>query len=483
MEHLNNKTSRTAILSLILSALLTGCSTLSVAEKPTIHAAYTLFAPSQSGDPLIYARTVIDGVNADCPTLSSEQESIPTTPRHNPDSNHFPVTVCEAIIPFNRTLTILGTNIKFAAVKRSPVNILVIGDSGCKKKDCPKGESAQPFGQLAIDAAKQPADLILHMGDYNYRGTQGSLKFKGKKHPIYDAGDNSPTDSQCELEGPYYSQNALGSSKADHWQKWRDDFFRPAEPLLMSAPWVFARGNHELCSRAGPGWFYFLGPGSNLNGAAMPQLSCPDQGDLAKPDRNVLSHLKFVEPYQLKLTGLQLLVLDSANACDGYDPQETTTLYTEQLDQLAAMSTNQTISWLVTHRPFWGIKNKGKQAVNVTLQKALANSKNTALPSAVKLVLSGHKHLFQSLTFPGQRPPQLLVGNSGVALTSHATEGSFKDHIDDQLAFIDTIVQFGYLTISYKSDGSWHGVLRDDKKKLATCISSNVPGSICQAEP
>ena len=117
------------------------------------------------------------------------------------------------------------------------------------------------------------------------------------------------------------------------------------------------------------------------------------------------------------MASLQLLVLDSANACDGYDPQDTTTLYTRQLDQLAAMSTNQTLSWLVTHRPFWGIKNKGKQAVNVTLQKALANSKNTALPSAVKLVLSGHKHLFQSVTFPSQRPPQLLVGNSGVALT------------------------------------------------------------------
>ena len=30
---------------------------------------------------------------------------------------------------------------------------------------------------------------------------------------------------------------------------------QPAAELLATAPWVVARGNHELCSRAGLGWF------------------------------------------------------------------------------------------------------------------------------------------------------------------------------------------------------------------------------------
>lgn len=60
-----------------------------------------------------------------------------------------------------------------------------------------------------------------------------------------------------------------GRSLPDSWEAWRADFFAPAAPLLSRAPWVPARGNHELCSRAGPGWFYFLDPHSDLLGGAL----------------------------------------------------------------------------------------------------------------------------------------------------------------------------------------------------------------------
>jgi len=40
---------------------------------------------------------------------------------------------------------------------------------------------------------------------------------------------------------------------------------------------VDLRGNHELCSRAGPGFLYFLDPGSKLLGSGASQHACPDQ--------------------------------------------------------------------------------------------------------------------------------------------------------------------------------------------------------------
>lgn len=45
--------------------------------------------------------------------------------------------------------------------------------------------------------------------------------------------------------------NSTGNPDADAWEAWWLDFFQPAGELLTAAPWVFARGNHELCSHAG----------------------------------------------------------------------------------------------------------------------------------------------------------------------------------------------------------------------------------------
>ena len=239
---------------------------------------------------------------------------------------------------------------------------------------------------LAADGVAADPDLILHMGDYNYRGTSGHIPFQDTTLSVYDAGDDAYTDPLCQLESPYYSQNASDSPVPDVWTNWRDDFFLPANDLLPKAPWIFARGNHELCSRAGPGWFYFLDPGSNLPGAAHPQGSCPPQGSLANPDTDVMSHLHFGAPYAVDLGTLRLLVLDSANACDGYAPEETTQIYTTQYEQLAAAVTAETTTWYMSHRPLWGVAvYSDTSVVNVMLQTALKNTPAGALPSAVSL--------------------------------------------------------------------------------------------------
>ena len=108
------------------------------------------------------------------------------------------------------------------------------------------------------------------------------------------------------------------------------------------------RGNHELCSRAGPGFLYFLDPGSLLlgSGEAQKENVCPDQDGK--------SPLFFGQPYQMTLGNLAFAVIDTANADDK------AVLHSREYDaQLASMVKNMdggppTI--VLTHRPFWGVK-------------------------------------------------------------------------------------------------------------------------------
>ncbi len=185
----------------------------------------------------------------------------------------------------------------------------MVGDTGCEDgswQPC-DATASWPFAALADAAAKDAPELVIHVGDYNYRGTPGEVTIDGVTKPVYDAGDNAAGPG-CRSPDGYVSQNVSGSTSFDNWTDWRRDFFAPARPLLLAAPWVLTRGNHELCSRAGPGWFYLLDPASALLGGGAAQRACPDQTG-TEP-------LLFTPPYGLDLGTLDLAMLDSANACD-----------------------------------------------------------------------------------------------------------------------------------------------------------------------
>ncbi len=469
------------------------------ASQQTTYAAYTLLTSSNTGETVPMARVILHGASTACPKLIYGSNSITMSPRQNPNSVQFDVTVCEAFISFDQALTVTDSDITLQAVTSSPSKILVYGDTGCKVKDCPTGP-ATPFYSLACAGAWKSPDLILHMGDFNYRGTSSTVTIKGSNESfsVYDAGDDADSDSQCQLTSDYYSQNAADSSMPDNWTNWWNDFFFPAQDLLPTAPWIFARGNHELCSRAGPGWFYFLGPGSNLKGAGMAQMSCPNQGSLSKPDKNVMSHLLFVDPYIVQLKTLGVLVLDSANACDAHAPKPTRgkssaekyplEIYQSQFNQIPKLITNSTQTWLMTHRPLWGIKKYEPKknppevkAINQTLQKASKNK----VPAKISLLLSGHMHTFETLSFTKETlPPQLITGNGGVKLSKskHLPPTIPKNvalpHHGPTVEGGQVIKHHGYMAIDLATS-SWTGTLWGMKKvKLAKCGSSLIP--VCQ---
>lgn len=469
---------------LLLSAIgFMGC--VSTGENK-VYAAYSMLSTDNAGKTILFARVIIDPNEQKCPTLLGSTSDIEMSFRSNPFG--FVVNVCEAIIPFSQKFSVSNSSLSIAAAKKSPSHILVYGDSGCKEGDC--SGVAEPFGTLSTIGANllTPVDLILHMGDFNYRGNGGQIEVDNKKFWAYDAGDGVPSDSSCELTSNYYSQNAVDSTRPDTWNSWKLDFFEPAKELLSSAPWVFAKGNHELCSRSGPGWFYFLGPGSNLAGSGIAQQSCPSQGSLLNPDKNVISHLKFVPPYTLNLDNLQLIVMDTSNACDNYAPSSTTSLYRDQFEQSFQTINSGVTTWLITHRPIWGANVYSGQEyfMNKTLQSSLAQTNSGALPSSIDLVYSGHMHKFQALTFSGgNSASQITLGNSGVSLDYSGPSGDIAPFtIDNREAFGVGLNEFGFMDINYNANGSWTSkLIRVNRSTSMNCDSSNPPAkSICTAE-
>jgi hypothetical protein len=344
---------------------------------------------------------------------------------------------------------------------------------------------ANPFDAIAVQAARTPTDLVIHVGDYNYRGTPGTIAVRGGgPRAVYDAGDTVPDDPQCQLDSPYVSQNAGYSEQPDAWEAWRDDFFAPAAPLLAAAPWAVVRGNHELCSRAGPGWFYFLDPGAAPALGGVGERECPPQGDDAPLPPPVLPYLVMTPPYVLDLGTLRLAMVDSANACDAHAPSITTALYTAQLDEVLADAPPDTTTWIATHRPLWVALDMTGTSLALTLQQAWAAARASQPTAPIELVVGGHVHAFQSATFAATalaRPPQLVVGNSGIALDEHAPNGAFAASLDGVDADVLGLEMFGFLHVaSLAADGTWSGALVDpDGDTILTCATGNLPGSLC----
>ena len=461
--------------------------------------AYTMLAPGAGDTPTIYARIVIDQLSADCPQLFGSDGSILQTESRlrnlgsgvvQVTDSSFPVSVCETVIAEGVSYNDGTGKVTLAAVNLAPTVVQVYGDSGCKEKNCGT-QPAQAFQAVVNAGASQATDLILHMGDFNYRGTSGHMAetSTGEKIWAYDAGDGLPNPTPaCGFDDIYYSQNALNSPKPDQWQNWKLDFFDATKPLLSKAPWVFARGNHELCSRAGVGWFYFFGPGSNVAGSAVSQMQCPDQGDFNNPPSSAVGRVQMIPPYMLKLGQFQTWVMDTANACDDYAGNPLTADYVSQYKKLATKTKSGLPTWVMSHRPVWGYQG---DTISAMLQTALGQTKEKAFTSDVTLLLAGHMHIYESLTFfdnNGQastRPPQLVIGNSGVSLNSPP---SFLpcDGANQTCTVVDglnvkgnALSEFGYLSMSLDQSGGWQGQLINEQQAvMANCDSKNPDNSL-----
>jgi hypothetical protein len=381
-------------------------------------------------DGRLIARVIVE---RECPALAADGFDVPMS-RRAPASDAFPVVTCEASIPFGtRSASILNQDL---SLPEGPIRrIAVIGDTGCRLNIWEKlyqacnDPEAWPFAQVAQAVADWDPDLIVHVGDYLYR------------------------ESAC----PEGIAGCQGNPYGDNWATWDADFFTPAASLLGAAPWVFMRGNHETCDRNPVGWFTFLDP-------RRYQAACQ----------------QFTEPYVTTLPGVSFAVIDSAEAADESDTPQEKAEYTRQFDLLAEMAPSG--SWLVTHRPVWGIlagKEGEFQVENAAFQAATGGS----LKADYELVLSGHIHVAESVAFDesSERPPQLVSGNAGTALDDIPTASPAAGELGDPaVTQAETLSAFGFMTFE-PTDTGWVATQRDKQGNLLLICELVLDQLTCEA--
>jgi Calcineurin-like phosphoesterase len=351
--------------------------------------------------------------DAQCPQITIDGNARAMQVRAAPD-REFAVTVCDAAIPMGtRSATVGDQTLKLPTP--DPARIVVIGDTGCRLN----GDRAQscsdpqqwPLVRTAASGARFEPDLVIHLGDYHYR-------------EVPCRADQAACD-----DGPF----------GDNWETWNAELFTPAADLLRAAPWIIVRGNHEDCTRAGAGYFRLVDP------------------------RPLSAHcVRYTTPYSIDYMNPQLIVMDNSAVNDHEIEPEQLAAYTLQLKQIDRLARGN--AWLLMHDPIYvfghlGIRD-GKEELfidQLTLQRASSNR----FSPAIQMFLGGHIHLFEALSFDGERPPSLVVGNSGAELDPPITTPLAGLEIGGlKVASGTSISRFGYAAME-SSGKAWVVSVRD----------------------
>ncbi len=448
--------------------LLFACASSYAQQQGPILAAWTqLTGAAPSGGPSVSSKGAVSvrviTTAASCPEAEVDGQRLELRVRQ-PQDNDFAVTTCEAdASPQARRIMVAGRNLY--GWPRRLRRIVVIGDTGCRLKgpliqDC-NDPRRWPFASVAAQAAAKRPDLVIHVGDYYYR------------------------ESPC----PKGAQGCAGSPHGDAWPSWQADFFAPVQPLLGAAPWIYVRGNHEQCGRGANGWFRFL------DAAPEPQR-CADSITAV--------------PFTVRVDGLTMNVMDSADTDDTTAPPALVALFRKQFEQLGK-AVEEGHGWILTHRPIWGLDPhnvaeltapayKGKATLPSPLPNALAGFAAIDLPSnrseqvaadafplsGTDMVISGHVHLFTTLAFGPARPVQLIVGNGGdnpnIAVAGPAER---KEEVDGKQADVYQLLRYGFFVLdrrgkawagtAYSVDGSVLGRCRFSGRAASCRLSAQLP--------
>ncbi len=372
----------------------------------------------------------------------------------------FTEQVCEAPFPSGATSVRVGpfALAAFAAPTLEPQRIVIIADTGCRMKGSENAfqkcnDPAQwPFAVIARSALEKRPDLIVHLGDLHYR------------------------ESPC----PDGNTGCAGSPWGYGGDVWRADFFAPVGRLLNAAPWLFVRGNHESCARAGLGWFRYFDAR-----ALTPAASCVDSGFDAQAD--------FTEPFAIRISAdTQFIVFDSA-ATSGraFQPSDAAfksfTAHLKKVEQLAQQAPHNIF---LNHHPVLGFApSKDPNAPhpgNEGLRSVMAAAHPERLyANGVDTVMSGHVHLFQAISFSSGHPNALVLGNSGtqmegilnpaVALKASPAAGA-------KVSSFATQDGYGFATLDKQTQGWKLTEWSVSGKALHVC---DLKGSVlaCEAQP
>ena len=366
-----------------------------------------------------------------CPSVTFDSTAVAMTVRSAPGQNFanvkaakFPVRGCEAALPADTSAATLdGKPLPLA--KANPQRIVMFGDTGCRLKtgdpwQACNDPNAWPFAKVAAAAAAAHPDLVIHVGDYEYR------------------------EDAC----PVGNAGCAGSPSGYSWDSWNADFFAPAAPLFAAAPWIMVRGNHEDCSRAAEGWFRFL-----------------DRLPMEAACRDLTGN------FVVRLGDFGVVVVDSAKVSDiaGADSEQVPIVRRQFADVLGKIPS---YAWLATHKPANAmLAYPPGSGVNIVSNRVLQAALGADMPASVRLYVAGHIHFFQAVDFGGARPGQLVVGIGGDNLESMPTASVTGADINGLKAVnATTYSRFGYTVWDRLDGNTWSGTLFDtNAKPIARC--------------
>jgi hypothetical protein len=392
-----------------------------------------------------------------CPTIQADGKSLSMhlradsgteplrTTRSDPKDSKpsaFPVLTCEATVPTGVAKAVVGGH-ALALPVVLPKRIVVIGDTGCRLKASDDAYQAcnapnqYPFAKVAAAAAAWKPDLVVHVGDYLYR--ENACKIG--KHP-----------------------GCAGSPWGYGWDAWNADFFTPGAALLAAAPWVAVRGNHESCNRAGQGWWRFLDPRALVAGRDCNDPAHDDVGD-------------YSSPYAVPLgEGVQIVVMDSSDAPgDPIPPNDPEAAQYRQLYvDMAKLAAQAPYSIVVDHHPLLGFSAQVDAATqqpylttgNLGLQSAFGAMNPWLFPPTVQMLLSGHVHVWQQVSFSSAHPTQFVTGFSGtqedvVPIPANVPENASVAPGAKVEAFSAWVDGFGFMTLERTGRETWDVEVHD----------------------
>ena len=365
-----------------------------------------------------------------CPSITIDGKTTPMQKRVGPADGTlaqekpaiFPESVCEwRLSNTAQSIEVEGQVLP----KRTliPQKIVLIGDTGCRMKapnefQACENESDWPLAKVAMSATAEKPDLVIHVGDYHYR------------------------ENACQTPGCEHSPYGYG------FDTWNADFFTPLSPLLKAAPWVFVRGNHESCARAGQGWFRYLDLGS-----FTPDRSCATKNS---------SESEFTDPYAIPLgDDQQLIVFDSSGAIEKKSPETERLIksYQTQLKQVAELAKHAPHNWLILHHPTLGYSyspQDGFFKANTSVTQSLAQKPyKNFFPDNIQPILQGHFHTFELTSFEKSTPLSLITGFGGSTLDSLFINAPPRHYeLSDDVKVAETLSSqnFGYSTLEKTGD-------------------------------
>jgi hypothetical protein len=437
-------------LSLLSAAALAGCAGLqSQRDARDLQSAYVIVGV----DGAATARAIT--ISASCPRIEidgraaamavrSPLSPIPLRPqsaeaKDRPVAPSSPVQSCETALPAGaRSVAVAGIPLPLPVAE--PKRIVVIGDTGCRLKgkefqDC-NDPDAYPFARIAAGAAAWKPDLVIHVGDFHYR------------------------EDPCPADRP----GCAGSPFGYGWDAWNADFFAPGRALLVAAPWVVARGNHETCVRGGQGWWRFLDPRPLTQ-----ENGCDD------PARDSVGD--YTDPYAVPLGGdAQLLVFDSASTSyKGFKAGDVRLdKYADTYRKLDALASRAKHTIAVDHHPLYGFgaeqdKKTGEIRLfggDAGLIQTFGAIQQRLLPANVDVLLSGHVHLWEQVSFSSDHPSQFVSGFAGTAedivpLPASVAPGTTPAPGAVVEAMSSWIDGFGFMTMERRGEDRWEVLIHD----------------------